>query len=179
MNKKILFSSLAVFLLFSASASYWLNNWKISDDYQIQFSARGAKGSFSQLEGIVKFDKNNLQASKVDVSVAVNTIETGNDTKNKHAKNSSWLDAENYPSIKIKSNNFERSDNGYVMSAQLELRGVKKNVSIPFTFEENDKGGIFQGSFKVNRKDYGIKGPLFGFTVSNEVTIDIKVPVLQ
>ena len=169
--------TLLAFWGLTAFTSSTFNNWTIDEDYEIRFDARGAKGTFQGLNGIIVFDKNNLQGSKMDVTAEVATISTGNKTKDKHAKGKNWLDAKAYPQISFKSSTFKQLDQAYEVTGELELHGVTKKVTIPFSFEESDLGGTFKGALTLDRKDYGITGPLFGFTVGNEITIELKVPV--
>ncbi|MEL7119501.1 MAG: YceI family protein [Bacteroidota bacterium] len=177
MKKLNLLMTLMAFIGLTAFTSSTLNNWTIEEDYEIRFDSRGAKGTFQGLNGVIVFDENNLQASNMDVSAEVATISTGNKTKDKHAKGKNWLDAKAYPQILFKSSEFKKVDQTYEVTGDLELHGVTKKVTIPFTFEEEGTNGTFKGALTVDRKDYGITGPLFGFTVGNEITIELKVPV--
>jgi polyisoprenoid-binding protein YceI len=56
------------------------------------------------------------------------------------------------------------------------MHGVKKQISIPFTFISN----TFKGTFKVNRMDYGI-GSMEGMSkkVSDDIVLEISVPVTK
>lgn len=164
----------ATFLAFSP---LYFSTWNISDDYNIRFSGRGAEGTFSGLEGTINFDPSDLSAARMDVSVDVKTISTGNNTKNKHARGDSWFDAERYPKITFRSQRFRRSGQAYEVVGNLTLHGTTKEVTIPFTFTENTDGGLFQGKFTVDRQVYGIEGPLLAFTVGDEFEIEMKVPV--
>ena len=94
--------------------------------------------------------------------------------KNKHARSDKWFDAKQFPTIQFASDNFSKTANGYAVEGTLDLHGVKKKVTIPFTFTNN----TFKGSFAVNRLDYGV-GTMEGMSkkVSNEIKLDISVPV--
>ena len=155
------------------------NNWKINDTYQVKFSGSSAEGTFKGLKGSVVFDSSDLSTAFMNVSVDVSTISTGNKTKDKHARGKSWFHAEKYPKITFKSTQFNQASRGYEVIGKLTLHGITKEVKIPFTFEADGKKALFVGQFTVNRQDYGIKGPFFGFTVGNEFQIDLRVPVNQ
>ena len=165
----IIVSILSSFLLSS------LQNWKISDDYSIKFSGNGAEGTFSKLTGTIVFDPQQLDQSNFDVLVDASTIDTGNKTKDKHARGSSWFDVEKYPNIGFKSSSFKRTADGYDVTGILDLHGVKKEITIPFTFSDS----VFEGKFMVNRDEFEITGPFFGFVVGDEFDVVLKVPVTQ
>lgn len=173
----VFFSLLTISTLFLAFSPMIFGSWAISDDYSIRFSGRGAEGTFKGLQGTVVFDPQDFSGARMNVSVDVKTIETGNSTKNRHAKGDSWFDAEKYPQIKFRSKRFSRTSAGYVVIGDLTLHGTTKEVRIPFTFSENGSGGLFEGKFTVNREEYGIEGPLFSFTVAEEFEIELRVPV--
>ncbi|MEL6972549.1 MAG: YceI family protein [Bacteroidota bacterium] len=163
-------------ILFSFS-SFYFSSWNISDDYNIRFSGRGADGTFSGLQGTINFDPANLANARMDVSVDVKTISTGNNTKNKHARGDSWFDAETYPKITFRSEQFRKKGQAYEVVGDLTLHGTTKEVTIPFTFTENTNGGLFVGTFTVDRQEYGIEGPLLAFTVGDDFEIELRVPV--
>ncbi len=155
----------------------YFTTWSIGEDYQIRFKGSRAEGTFSGLTGKIYFNPENLSTAEMDVKVKANTINTGNKTKDKHARGKNWFDAKTYPDITFKSKLFKKVKDGYEVIGQLNLHGITKEIVIPFTFEQSSEGGMFMGSFTVNRKDYGIRGPLLGVVVGNDFEVDLKVPV--
>ena len=147
-------------------------DWKISDDYSVKFTSDDPSGVFKGLKGTISFDEKYLPASKFDVSIDVSTINTGNGMKNTHAKSEKWLDAEKYPEIKFTSSEITSTGSGYQAKGILEFHGVKKEITIPFTFQNN----IFSSGFEINRLDYNINTsePAHGAAV---LKVDITVPV--
>lgn len=174
MYNRLLFPLL---LAISLGALPGLINWNIESDYAIRFEGSGAEGTFSDLEGTIEFDPNQLDRARMDVQVATATISTGNNLKNKHARGKNWLHAEKYPTISFRSQRFERSDAGYSVTGTLQMHGVERQVTIPFTFRDTPQGGLFEGSFSVDRKDFDITGPLLSFVVGNTFDISLRVPV--
>jgi polyisoprenoid-binding protein YceI len=152
------------------------SNWTISTGYAVKFTTKKATGTFENLQGTIQFDPSNPTTAKFDVWVETATISTGNKTKDKHARGSKWLDAEQHPRISFKSSEFEKIESGYEVKGQLNIHGVTKEVSIPFAF--NDQ--VFSGNLTINRIDYGIEGPfLFGGLVGDEIAIALQVPVTK
>ena len=177
--KNLFLSSLSVMAIFALTAFTfdYATSWNISDDYSIKFSGRGANGTFTGLQGTIHFAEDDLAAANMNVSVDVNSIDTGNKTKDKHARGESWFYAEKYPRIQFKSNKFTPTDAGYTVQGDLTMRGVTKSVTIPFDFKRTNNGGEFTGEVTINREDFGIEGPFFSFTVSDEFLVELKVPV--
>ena len=147
-------------------------DWKIGDDYSVKFTSDDPSGVFKGLKGTISFDDKNLASSKFDVSVDVASINTGNGMKNTHAKSEKWLDADKFPLIKFTSSAITSTSSGYEAKGILDFHGVQKEITIPFTFQNN----VFSGSFSVNRLDYNINTsePAHG---ASELKVDITVPV--
>lgn len=155
------------------------NDYIVDPNSSIKFDGGKVKGTFSGLKGKITFNEDDLKNSKIEVEVEVNTIKTGKSGMDDHAKKEDWLDSKKYPKISFQSFSIAKTNAGYSVFGELEMHGVKKVTSIPFTFQKTVTGGIFTGSFKVNRKDYGIKGNSFGFLVSDIYTIELRVPAVK
>ena len=173
---KKLFYPLAALLIMLGSAFtvFKSQDWKIADNYSVKFEGGDPSGEFGGLKGTISFDPNDLVSSKFDVTIDVATINTGNGMKNTHAKSEKWFDAEKYPTIRFTSATISKTTAGYEAKGTLELHGVKKEIIIPFTFDNN----IFKGSIQVNRLDYNVTTaePAHGAATFK---VDISVPVVK
>src|ERR1700759_210948 len=56
-------------------------------------------GTLSGLKGTINFNSSNLSASSFNVTVEVNTINTGVDMRDSHLKKEEFFDAEKYQNI--------------------------------------------------------------------------------
>ena len=166
---------LAVVLLVGTALTIeYTSNWVISEDFEVKFTSKNPKGHFSHLEGDIVFDKNDLANSSFDMRINVEDIRTGYWLKNKHARGSKWFDIEKFPHVTFKSQTIEKTASGYTTTGILGMHGVEKEVSIPFTFEDN----TFNGSLTVRRADFDL-GPTGGMMgrAAAEVLVEITVPV--
>ena len=167
---------LASVLIIVASAFTFIQSldWKIGDKYSVKFDGGDPKGEFSGLKGTIKFDPAKLADSKFDVTVDVASINTGNGMQNTHAKSDKWLDAAKYPVIHFSSKSVAKTATGFETKGTLDFHGVQKEITIPFTFENN----TFAGSFEVNRMDYNINTaePKHGASV---LKVSLNVPVTK
>jgi len=171
--KKHFYAFAAIVVLFaSAFTAFQSMDWKISDNYSVKFDGGDPSGEFKGLKGTISFDPNNLKDSKFAVSIDVASINTGNGMKNTHAKSDKWLDAEKYPLISFTSKEITKAASGYEAKGTLDMHGVQKEITLPFTFD----GNVFTGSISVNRMDYNINTaePNHGGQV---MKVDINVPV--
>ncbi|MBC8045743.1 MAG: YceI family protein [Fimbriimonadaceae bacterium] len=174
--KKIIFPLIAVFIVtLSAFTLKTAQNWKIADGYSIKFTSDDPSGIFSDLKGTITFDEKNLSASKFDVTIDVNSINTGNGMQNNHAKSAQWFDAEKYPLIKFTSKTISKTSSGYEAQGILEMHGVQKEFTLPFSIEKSGNGLVFKSTFDANRNDWKIGEP--GKKASDIMKMEISVPV--
>ena len=175
--KKIIFSFSVLVVLASVFAFTLPSNWQIAGRHNISFSTSGVSGIFKTFNGSIAFDEQNVAASKFDVSIDVASINTGNGMQNKHAKSSDWFDAAKYPTITFTSSKFLKVGTAYQVTGNLQMHGVTKPVTIPFTFKRGGNGGTFQGVFNVNRTEFGIGRP--GGEVGDVIKLAVAVPVIK
>lgn len=177
MNKSLYPVAAVLILIGSAFTFTTAPNWQIADGYSITFSGDDADGIFKDFKGSLEFDEQNPAAGKFDVTIEVSSINTGNGLQNKHAKSDEWFDVAKYPQIHFVSRSFAKAGSGYQVTGDLDMHGVKKSITIPFTFSRTPQGGIFAGKFSVNRNDFKIGKP--GGDVGEQIKIEISVPVTK
>jgi polyisoprenoid-binding protein YceI len=170
---------IAALLFIAASAFTFIKSqtWKISEDYRIEFSGDNASGIFRGLKGSVIFDDADLASSRFDVAVDVDSINTGNGMKNTHAKSEKWFDAEKYPTITFVSLSITKTTSGYEAKGNLQIHGVTKDFTIPFSFNKTATGGVFVSTFVVNRLDFDMKSPEPDLGAATILKVDLIIPV--
>jgi polyisoprenoid-binding protein YceI len=135
-------------------------------------------GSFSGFQGAIQFDPQNLAESNFDVSVDAGTVNTENSLRDKHLKDDGYFDVKNYPRIRLASSKVAPAGKAgmYVLTGQLTMKGKKKEISFPFSASPLPDGYLFKGSFKINRKDFGVGGTS---TISNELEVSLNVHIIK
>ena len=142
--------------------------------FQIKNLGVNTGGSISGLKGDIKFDPAHLDASTIETSVDVNTLNTDNDARDEHLKSDSYFDAAKYPAITIRSVSLKhKSSNNYTGTFNLTIKDKTNTVEIPFTYTETGNTAVFKGTLKIKRTDYGVGGK--SLIMSNDVTISIEV----
>src|SRR3954469_15224748 len=175
--KKLIFSMATLLVITAVFAFSVAQKWAIADKYSIKFSSSEVAGIFKTFSGSIDFDEQNPASSKFDVSIDVNSINTGNGLQNKHAKGDEWFDAAKYPAIKYTSKKIVKAGATYQVTGDLTIKGVTKEYTIPFTFKKAGAGATFNGTFTVNRSDFKIGKP--GGEVGEQIKIEVAVPVTK
>ena len=131
------------------------------------------KGEFKGLKGSIKWDAANPPSSSFDVSVDVNTINTGIDMRDKDLKKETWFNTAKFGTINFKSTNVTAS----TVTGDLTIKGVTKQITFPFTVTPTSTGYVFEGNFSLNRRDFAVGEN--SITLSDNVTVSLKVNAIQ
>lgn len=125
-------------------------------------------GTISGMQGQISFDPQNLDASNFDVSVELASINTESAKRDDHLKQADFFDVANHPQISFKSSRVMAVGSGYKAVGILTIRGIAKEVALPFEYKNNR----FEGNLELNRADFQV-GKLPGFIVSKKIAISI------
>src|SRR5436309_520942 len=134
----------------------------LDDKSEIKFTIKNfglnTTGSLNGLKGSIVFNPSDLASSSFSVSVDVNTINTGIDTRDSHLKKEEYFDAEKFPTINFVSTNITGNNNAYTVTGKLTMKGVTKVISFPFTTQNENGSLVLTGNFSIDRKDFGVGG---------------------
>jgi polyisoprenoid-binding protein YceI len=132
-------------------------------------------GDFKGLKGTIKFLPANLPASDFDVTVDAATVDTDNKSRDEHLREAEYFDAAVYKTIALKSTKIVLSSTAgrFYMYANLTIKGVTKPVEFGFGATPKDGGYVFDGEFKINRRDFGVGGS--SVSLSDNLTVSLSV----
>jgi len=147
------------------------------------------EGRFKDFKGVVTYDDKNVSKSSVEFSAKIASVDTGVAPRDAHLRTADFFDAEKFPEMTFRSTKIEKKDGGYLMTGDLTIKGVTKQVTFPFTLTgsiADPWGGTrfgIQGSTALNRRDFGIN---FGnvlssgaLDVANEVNVDLHIEAVK
>ncbi len=169
--------SLALLLSFFTLSIFAQQYKPVDDKSEVKFTIKNfginTSGTLSGLKGNITFDPLQLSAASFNVSVDVNTINTGIDMRDNHLKKEEYFNAEKYSTISFTSVSVKPADKDYTVTGQLTIKGSTKTISFPFAAAKKDSGMLFTGSFSINRKDFDIGGG--SAVMGSNVDISLKV----
>ena len=128
------------------------------------------KSTINDFTGQIFFDKNALADLAFNVCVNPITIDTGNIRRDKHLRSKDFFHVHEHPAICFRSTSLQSDENGYRAIGDLSMLGVTNEISIPFSFS----GGIFSGTFTLNRLEYGLGIKFPAFIVRKTISISIN-----
>ena len=152
----------------------------VDNGSSIQFTIKNfginTGGSFTGLQGNIRFDINHLNDANFDVSIDANTVNTDNEMRDNHLRTDTYFDVTNYPRIHFVSTKVTTSNKPGVLFifGKLTIKNQTKEISFPFTATATNDGYIFKGVFNIDRKDFGVGGTSI---ISNNLEVDLSVLV--
>jgi polyisoprenoid-binding protein YceI len=132
-------------------------------------------GDFKGLKGTIKFLPANLPACAFDVSVDAATIDTDNEGRDEHLRKEEFFNVDKYKTIQLTSTKVVLSSTAgrFYMYANLTIKGVTKPVEFGFGATPKDGGYVFDGEFKINRRDFGVGES--SVSMSDNLTVSLSV----
>jgi len=173
---------------FAAPIAYELKKDHTDVTFRINHAGFTMKhGSFADVSGTLNLDADNLDASSVEVTVAINSIATNQGKRDHDLQAPNWLDAVQYPTMHFVSTKVvRRGTNKLDVAGTLTLHGVAKPLTLHATVNRIGTspfgGGAQTAGFSVTgtlkRSDYGIKEliPVIGDEVAIEIDAEFAVP---
>ena len=162
MNKKILFTVIVV-LLFGLGAPVHaeLRPWKIDRDhtnfyFSVEHIYAKVQGRFTDYQGTIIFDPENLNDSQISFQIKVKSVDTGNGKRDKHLRSADFFHASKYPLITFTSSSITRAEgNTYNVAGTLTIKDVSTELVLPLTF-----AGIRENPLDPDLEVAGLNGRL-------------------
>ena len=132
-------------------------------------------GDFKGLTGSIKFDPSDLAASDFDVAIDANTIDTDIEARDNHLRKAEYFDVKDFPKLTFKSTKITKTNrDGYLyMFGNITIKGVTKEIKFPFTATAKNGGYLFEGGFKLNRRDFGVGKS--SISLSDDLTVSLSI----
>jgi polyisoprenoid-binding protein YceI len=119
-------------------------------------------GNFTNYDYSFIYDEENPENSSITATIQTGSINTNNEKRDNHLRSADFFDAEKYPEITFESTKIMKTDDGYVARGNLTMRGVTKEIELPFKITGilqdpwgNTKMGV-ESRLTINRQDYNV-----------------------
>ena len=142
-------------------------------------------GAFRDFSGSINYDGKDVSKSSVNFTAKVTSVDTGVAPRDTHLRTADFFEVEKYPDMSFKSTKVEKKGDQWEVTGDFTLKGVTKQVTIPFTVNgmmKDAKGNVKMGisaQTMINRQDYGVKYgnklPDGTLALSDLVKIDLQL----
>ena len=115
-------------------------------------------GRFGDFQTRLSFDPARPEAGTLDVSIGLASADTGNDDRDSTLKTADFFNIGKFAQARYRAEGFRKLDDGrYAADGTLELRGVRKPVTLTFAWTDGAQP-VLQGKATVKRLDFGVGG---------------------
>lgn len=137
-------------------------------------------GAFRKFDARLAIDPAKPENGTARIDIDVSSIDVGSQDAYAEVIGGSWFDTAKYPQASFVSSKVTRVAAGrYEVAGKMTIRNVTRDIKAPFTMEQKGDLLVIDGTFPINRLDYGIGSGIWGDTdtVANEVQIHFRFTV--
>lgn len=134
-------------------------------------------GTFPGFSTRLSFDPADLSGSKLDVTIPLAGADTGNGDRDDTLRSADFFNVAKFAQARYTATTFRSlGDNRYAADGTLELRGVRKPVTLTFTWTPGP-APVLAGKATVKRLDFGVGGGDWADTgtIPDEVAVSTRV----
>jgi polyisoprenoid-binding protein YceI len=180
MRAFIVFVGAAALLLATpASAAHWAVDYAKSRlGFSVAWSNEPFLGSFKTWKADIEFDPADLAHAHVDVAVDLGSEASDEAEFDDGLKGAQGFQVSQFPTAHFVTTSFtHKAGNNYVATGKLSLRGVTKEVTLPFTLTIDGAQAHMKGTAIVIRTDYGVGQGMWTAPtpVAHDVTVTIDI----
>jgi polyisoprenoid-binding protein YceI len=140
-------------------------------------------GSFTKFDGTIIVDRDNLEKSSVEATIAVGSVSTANTARDNHLKSPDFFDAAKFVSMTFKSKSWTKTGvDAFDVTGDLTIKDVTKEVVLKVKllgFGPGMKDAMLSGweaTTTLHKADFGVKGPaMLGAALGDDVGVTIGI----
>ncbi len=145
----------------AASETFNIDSVHSTAIFRVQhLSASNFYGRFNELEGTI--DLNAESGPSFDVIIKTESVDSGNESLDRHLKNADFFDAKQFPTMTFKSTSAKKMGDNWKVMGEMTMHGVTRKIEVDMEFVgradvgRGDRVG-FETAFTVKRSDFGMK----------------------
>ncbi|MGI9547207.1 MAG: YceI family protein [Flavobacteriaceae bacterium] len=123
-----------------------------SAEISFLFVSKDVDGTIGGFESDSEIHLDDLTNSRINGSVAVESLKTGIFLRDWSLKSGKYFDEDEFPRISFESTSVVERDNGFKVSGKLTIKGTSKNIAVDFV----RNGNQMTGKITLYSSDYGI-----------------------
>lgn len=137
-----------------------------------------ANGKFEQVDTQIEFNPNQIEKTHFHCSINIETIKTGIRLRDQHLKKPVYFNAALFPRIEVNLLKIEQIEAGKLTGLfAVSMKGITKNISIPFRWKKENGAFQFDSEFDINRRDFNVGGK--SWTLADIARVKVSFSVLS
>jgi polyisoprenoid-binding protein YceI len=145
----------------TGAADYVLDAARSSLRFQFTQAGAASRGAFRKFAASLHFDDDRLTASRLDVTIDVKSVDTGDEERDNILRGPELFDVAAFPQARFKASKMARVSAGrYEAHGKLTIRDVTRDLVVPFGFRSTTEKGVavgyMTGRATIKRLDFGV-----------------------
>ena len=138
-------------------------------------------GGFKKFDLVMESETEDFIDAKIKFECDVNSICTNIKDRDAHLKSADFFDVENWPTITFESTNIQKVEDHYLMTGDLTIKGITKEVQVKCTYNGSDVDHYnlnrhgFEIESLINRSDFDLAFNEVGGKGSNVIGQEVKI----
>ena len=165
----------------AAAASFETNYTVIPEESHIRFSSvqegEPFTGEFTEFDARIFHDPAAPAESRVRVSIPLAGVRAGSSDRDGTLPGEPWFDRRRFPVAVFEADGFTPTDEGFVTTGTLSMKGASAPVELPFTLVEEGGRTVMSGRTTIDRTDWNVGAAPWDTDeyVSRDVALDLRV----
>ena len=113
-------------------------------------------GRFSRFDAQVTLDPDDPTGASIVASVDLSSVDAGSGDRNDSLPESGWFDTARHPRATFRSESVEAVEGGYEAEGTLTLKGIERDVVMPFTLSVEGGRAVADATLTLDRTDFRV-----------------------
>lgn len=136
-------------------------NWNVdSAKSKLTFTAEQAgekfNGSFTHFTPQITFNPQALDKTNILVTIDMASVTIEGSDRQGEIGNAEWLNIQQFTSAEFTASGARQEGENYITDGTLNLKGIKKPVSLKFTLREANGITTAHGTAQLNRREFNV-----------------------
>lgn len=177
---RLLLSALALaalaFPAIAAPAKWTVDQAKSSLTFVVDINGQKVTGKFAAFGALIAFDPADLAQSSAKITIDMTAAKSGDATRDAMLLKPDWFNVLDFPQAIYQTTAFAVKGNAYEAQGKLTLKGVSKDVALPFTLVIKGDTAVAKGETTLMRRAFNV-GTGKDFVGEKPVALSVKVMV--
>ncbi|MBA3850338.1 MAG: polyisoprenoid-binding protein [Opitutus sp.] len=153
-------------VLHAAPEAFKIDPTHSSVGFSIRHFFSKVPGSFAKFEGVIHYDGANPEASSVEATVDVTTVDTRSQKRDDHLRSKDFFTVEQFPTATFRSKSWKKTgENTFDVTGDMTIKGNAKEIVLHVTMLGMGPGmkpgstiSGWEARTTLQRADFGITG---------------------
>lgn len=171
-----------LFTMFAASSLAAPPRWNVvpaksSLSFVVEVNGQRVTGKFAGFGALIAFDPADLAHSSVKITMDMTAVKSGDATRDAMLLKPDWFNVLDFPQAVYEATSFvAKGANRYEALGKLKLKGVTRDVALPFTLTISGDTAVAKGETILARRAFNV-GQGKEFETGKPVALNVKVMV--